>query len=407
MKKTISTFLVAMLLTSSTAAMTYADDTAEAVIQVKSTASEEAQNNLTNESPSLTAKADEANSNPNGTVDSSTGGTANNTGSSDGTGDGANDNTSNGTNDGAGSNTEGTGDGGSSDSGDSSAGNNGGNNQDNNAATPQPQKPQYVNKFVKRGGYTYYYGSNGTLIKSSLRKIQSNYYYFNSTGRMQTSKWIQYKGKKYYLQSSGRACKSCTKKIGRYTYRFSKYGQMYAKKWYRNSKGYRYYFNKYGRKVYGTQNIGGKKYFFNKSGILVASNGMDVKAQNYSSSTKYLILVNTKTNVARIYTGKNKNWRCIKNWSCTTGKSSTPTVKGSFIIGKRGNSFGHGYTCWYWTQFKNDYLFHSVIYNPGSKSSVQDGRLGKNLSHGCVRLSIANAKWLHDKIPSGTKTIVY
>ena len=40
-------------------------------------------------------------------------------------------------------------------------------------------------------------------------------------------------------------------------------------------------------------------------------------------------------------------------------------------------------------------------------STITDGRLGINASHGCVRLSIENAKWIYNTIPSGTKVIVY
>jgi lipoprotein-anchoring transpeptidase ErfK/SrfK len=40
-------------------------------------------------------------------------------------------------------------------------------------------------------------------------------------------------------------------------------------------------------------------------------------------------------------------------------------------------------------------------------SSIQDGRLGINASHGCVRLSLSDAKWIYDNIPSGTTVVVY
>ena len=30
-----------------------------------------------------------------------------------------------------------------------------------------------------------------------------------------------------------------------------------------------------------------------------------------------------------------------------------------------------------------------------------------NLSHGCVRLQIDNAKWIYDNIPSGTKVVTF
>ena len=58
-------------------------------------------------------------------------------------------------------------------------------------------------------------------------------------------------------------------------------------------------------------------------------------------------------------------------------------------------------------QFYGNYLFHSVLYEPGSMTDIQDGRLGINASAGCVRLSIGNAKWIYDNIPSSTKVVVY
>ena len=89
-------------------------------------------------------------------------------------------------------------------------------------------------------------------------------------------------------------------------------------------------------------------------------------------------------------------------------KASTPTVKGEFKIYGRGKSFGSKtYTCWYYTQFYGNYLFHSVLYNHGSMSKIQDGTLGRPVSHGCIRLDINNAKWLYDNIPNGTKVVIY
>ena len=145
--------------------------------------------------------------------------------------------------------------------------------------------------------------------------------------------------------------------------------------------------------------------WYNSSGVTI--NKMLSKAQSYSSSTKWLILVDTKANKVGIYNGSKNNWTEKKYWSCTSGAASTPTVKGSFTVKSKGLAFGSGYTCWYYTQFYGNYLFHSVLYNPGSKTSIQDGRLGINASHGCVRLSLTNAKWIYDNIPRGTKVIIY
>lgn len=136
---------------------------------------------------------------------------------------------------------------------------------------------------------------------------------------------------------------------------------------------------------------------------------MAAKAQSQTSSTKWLILVDTNKNRVEILKGQKGDWKVHKYWKCTSGAYGSRTVRGKFTIGSRGLYFGNekGYTCWYWTQFYGNYLFHSVLYNVGSKSSVQDGRLGISASHGCVRLALSNAKWINKNIPSGTKVWTY
>lgn len=136
---------------------------------------------------------------------------------------------------------------------------------------------------------------------------------------------------------------------------------------------------------------------------------MVAKAQDQSSSTKWLILVDTHKNRVCVLKGKKGQWNVHKFFKCSSGARGSRTVRGKFTIGSRGLSFGEdkGYSCWYWTQFHGNYLFHSVLYNPGSQRSLQDGRLGMNLSHGCVRLAIGNAKWINRNIPSGTKVWTY
>lgn len=131
---------------------------------------------------------------------------------------------------------------------------------------------------------------------------------------------------------------------------------------------------------------------------------MAAKAQNYRSSTNYLILVDCRSNRTAVYQWDN-GWYAVKEWACTTGANNC-TVKGEFATNLKGYSFGRGFTCYYYTQFHGDYLFHSVLYYQNS-NRVMDGRLGINASHGCVRLAIENAKWIYDTIPRGTKVVTY
>lgn len=138
-----------------------------------------------------------------------------------------------------------------------------------------------------------------------------------------------------------------------------------------------------------------------------AQRAMFNRAQGFSSSTSWLILVNCTTNYTGIFRGSQGNWTYEHYWICSTGAPDSPTVKGTFTIYDRYGSFGEHYTCWWPTRFYGPYLFHSVLYNPGSNTSIQDGRLGQNVSQGCVRLPIEQAKWIHDVIPDGTKVFVY
>ena len=139
---------------------------------------------------------------------------------------------------------------------------------------------------------------------------------------------------------------------------------------------------------------------------------MDDYAQNFSSDTEYLILVNSTTNRVGVYTGSKGNWQQKFYWICTTGKSSTPTIKGEFTVQTKGESFDGNedspkwYTCYYVTGIYQDYFFHSIIYNQGTWD-VMDATLGVNASHGCVRLETENAKWLYENIPYGTKIVSY
>lgn len=140
--------------------------------------------------------------------------------------------------------------------------------------------------------------------------------------------------------------------------------------------------------------------------IQTAQQFMNAKANMYSSRTPYLLLVNRSTHKVGIYQGWQGNWRCIQYWDCSDGAPSTPTVEGTFQVGSKGYYFDSGSArCYWYTQFRGNYLFHSVLYN--KNGTLMDGRLGMPLSHGCVRLNINNAKWIYDTIPAGSTVVVY
>lgn len=133
---------------------------------------------------------------------------------------------------------------------------------------------------------------------------------------------------------------------------------------------------------------------------------MTNRIQGISSATGYLLAVDTATCRTGVFVGGRGHWSLLYYWPCGPGKPSTPTVKGQYTVQAKGYVFGHGYSCYYYTQFYGDYLFHSIKYNPGT-FNVQDGRLGVQVSEGCVRLALENAKWIYDHIPRGTKVVIW
>lgn len=153
-----------------------------------------------------------------------------------------------------------------------------------------------------------------------------------------------------------------------------------------------------------------KLYSINNYYRAIAPSSMKIKTfintKNLSSPTEYLIWVDTTNFKINVFRGAGNNWILTKSYLCTIGKPSTPTPKGFFKVGIKGDSFGEnkGYLCKYYTQFKGNYLFHSILYN--LDGSIRDGRLGEALSDGCIRLATDNAKWIWDNIPENTTVYI-
>ncbi len=97
---------------------------------------------------------------------------------------------------------------------------------------------------------------------------------------------------------------------------------------------------------------------------------------------------------------------------CSTGLDKTPTPRGTFA-GSPVTRWGYFPKFKVWAQYlyriNGPILFHSVLYNSQSEDSVIQGsvyKLGQKASHGCVRLSVADAKWIYENCPAGTTVTV-
>lgn len=129
-----------------------------------------------------------------------------------------------------------------------------------------------------------------------------------------------------------------------------------------------------------------------------------INKRNAISQTAYYIWVNTTIPKTYIFKGYNHHWKLIKFMPCTVGKNSSPTIKGTFKVGNKGKSFivknNPKLMCKYFTQIHGNYLFHTVLLN--RNGTIANGTLGAKISHGCIRLSIKNAKYIYNNIPSGS-----
>ena len=123
---------------------------------------------------------------------------------------------------------------------------------------------------------------------------------------------------------------------------------------------------------------------------------------------KYTIQVNKGTNVVTIYDSNDKPY---KAFVCSVGWA-TPT--GTFPLKERYRWHELDGPCWgqYCTRITEGFLFHSVFYNtlndPSDLSVRSYNKLGTTASHGCVRLTVADAKWIYDNCAVGTTVkIIY
>lgn len=99
----------------------------------------------------------------------------------------------------------------------------------------------------------------------------------------------------------------------------------------------------------------------------------------------------------------------------STGSDESPTPSGTFYIQpEHGEAFynaNSGEGAKYWRSFLDHgiYLFHSVPTDQaGHFIPSEAAELGKKSnSHGCIRLSVADAKWFYTNIPVNTKVVIH
>ncbi len=137
--------------------------------------------------------------------------------------------------------------------------------------------------------------------------------------------------------------------------------------------------------------------------------GLFVFAVKADAAGKYKIRVNKQQNTVTVYQMKKGEYKPYKAFVCSTGKR---TPIGTFRIPVRyrwrplvASTYGQ-----YSTRIVGSFLFHSVVYDrpdPSTMFSKEYNKLGKTASHGCIRLTVKDAKWIYDHCPNGTVVQIY
>ena len=296
--------------------------------------------------------------------------------------------------------------------------------------------------WVREGGYYKFY-RNGKALTYGIYKIGTKLFGFSKKGNLCCG-WFKINGNIYYGSKKSGArgigvgeVLTGYRKIGNNYYYLTPAKKGAAWTGFKWTSGKLYYFNTTTgaqRRTKGWFYIGNKMYYVKADGTIATNctvdgyrigangavadvSGTDRKAQGYSSSTRYLILVNKSTHKVNIYQGSKGSWVNIRrDLPCTTGKSETPTPSGRYTLNhKSPNAYGYkdftASTVFYTTRLSAGNYFHSVLYRLGCrnpyKSSPKNATLGKNRSNSCIRLRLEDAKFIHQVTPKNTRVIVY
>lgn len=144
------------------------------------------------------------------------------------------------------------------------------------------------------------------------------------------------------------------------------------------------------------------------TGIIGVKNSAGVQA---ATQYPYLIKVNRQMCTVTIYEQDSKgNYTVpIKAMLCSPGYE-TPLGTFKTPAKYRWKLLMDDVWGQYSTRVVNGILFHSVWYyeqDPATLSNKQFNKLGTICSHGCIRLTVEDAKWIYDNCPIGTTVVIY
>ena len=149
---------------------------------------------------------------------------------------------------------------------------------------------------------------------------------------------------------------------------------------------------------------------FNDARIVMP--GATPKPTPEPTPVRFHIVVDVANQVTSVY-GRDENGEYtvpVRQMLCSTGMKATPSDVGDWVLNGRHSTWcifpkwGNSYAR-YWTRINSSIAFHSPIYTAVSNTAMKIksyNMLGQRASHGCIRLSVPDAKWIYDNVGKGT-----
>ncbi|WAM34369.1 L,D-transpeptidase [Caldicellulosiruptor morganii] len=128
-----------------------------------------------------------------------------------------------------------------------------------------------------------------------------------------------------------------------------------------------------------------------------------VNLQIKNKKSNYFIWVDLLRLSVYLMKKENNRYVLIRTMDCTAGAEHTPTLRGYFKSkAKIYKLYVPKYEAglMYGLVYYGDYMIHSVTTDREGK--IADNSILKRISHGCIRLSMSDAKYIYDHIPVGS-----
>ena len=123
------------------------------------------------------------------------------------------------------------------------------------------------------------------------------------------------------------------------------------------------------------------------------------------SETDYLLWTDINRQRTYVLEKREGKWQHLHSFICSSGKCINPTPTGLYKVQYAIPYFGlgKGFRCKNALVFFRDYMYHSILFDKTGQY-IKSGQyeLGSKASHGCIRLSEQDSRWLYEHIPVHT-----